>query len=417
MNLRPKIVGLKFRKVFDSRGDEAIEADIIAGEARGRSSAPSGASRGRWEVRSYPDGGVNEALRTIQRLAPSRLVGMELENLKGIDLIIHELDPTRDLSIIGGNTAYAISVASANAGASSRSIPLFRYLSDEGAFKLPYPLGNVIGGGLHARGERTDIQEFLSFPTSSRSFAEAAAANIKVHKEVACLIEKRGIKISGRGDEGAWLAPLSSEEGLEILCKACSEIEDQTGVKLRAGLDIAASTLWEEKSESYHYPRDDRRLDDGDQLEFVLELIKRYRLAYVEDPFHEESFDSFTELTKKVHNTLICGDDLFTTNIQRLERGIKAGAANAVIIKPNQVGTLTDAIAAAKLAKSAGYVPVVSHRSGETCGHEISHLAVAVQAPLIKLGVVGGERIAKINELIRIEESLGEEARMAEIRI
>ncbi|MEM2942098.1 MAG: enolase C-terminal domain-like protein, partial [Candidatus Bathyarchaeia archaeon] len=350
-------------------------------------------------------------------IAPSRLVGMEVENHKRIDSTIHELDPTKDLSVIGGNTAYAISVASANAGASSRSIPLFRYLSDHGDFRLPYPLGNVIGGGLHARGERTDIQEFLSLPTSSRSFAEAAAANIKVHKEVARLIEKKGIKIAGRGDEGAWIAPLSSEDGLEVLCKACSEIEDQTGVKLRAGVDIAASTLWQEKSESYHYPRDGRRLDGGEQLEFVLELIRRYRLAYVEDPFHEESFDSFTELTKKARNTLICGDDLFTTSVKRLERGIKVGAANAVIIKPNQVGTLTDAIAATNLAKDAGYVPVVSHRSGETCGHEISHLAVAVQAPLIKLGVVGGERIAKINELIRIEESLGEEAKMAEIRI
>lgn len=417
MSVPSAIEEVKSRKIFDSRGSEAIEIDIITSGALGRSSAPSGASKGRWEVKSYPDGGVDQALKVVQSLIARRLVGMNVDDLKSIDATLHEIDSTRDFSAIGGNTAYAISVASAMAGASSKGDPLFQHLSEGGNSELSYPLGNVIGGGLHAKGERTDIQEFLVLPTSSRTFAEAAAANVRVHKEVARLIENKGLKLSGRGDEGAWVAPLESEQALEILSKACGEVSGQTGVKLRAGVDMAASTLWNEKSDAYVYLRDDKRLDDGEQLEFVFELIKMYRLAYVEDPFHEESFDSFAELTSKVHGTLVCGDDLFATNVERLDRGIRAKAANAAIIKPNQVGTLTDAIAAASFAKQAGYVPVVSHRSGETCGPEISHLAVALQAPIIKLGVVGGERIAKINELIRIEESLGEEAKMAKIRV
>jgi enolase len=416
MSVPSVIREVRSRKIFDSRGSEAIEIDIVTEGALGRSSAPSGASKGRWEVKSYPDGGVDQALEAVQRLVGPRLAGMKVDSLKPIDAVLHKIDSTRDFITIGGNTAYAISVASAIAGASSKGIPLFQYLSERGNAELPYPLGNVIGGGLHAKGERTDIQEFLVLPTSSRSFAEAAAANIRVHKEVARLIEDRGLKLSGRGDEGAWVVPLESEQSLEILSKACGEVSGQTGVKLRAGIDMAASTLWDGKNNAYIYRRDNKRLDDGEQLEFVLELIKKYKLAYVEDPFDEDSFDSFAELTSKAHDTLVCGDDLFTTNVERLERGIRAKAANAVIIKPNQVGTLTDAIAAANFAKQADYVPVVSHRSGETCGPEISHLAVALQAPIIKLGVVGGERTAKINELIRIEESLGEKAKMAKIR-
>jgi enolase len=408
---------IKARKIFDSRGNEAVEIDVTTSQGFGRSSAPSGASKGSWEVKSYPDGGVSQALKVIKNSVTKKLVGMKIESLDLIDAAIHEIDSTHDLRKIGGNTAYALSVASAISGASSNDVPLFQYLSKTSNFSLPYPLGNVVGGGLHAKGGRTDIQEFLSLPTRSTTFTEAAAANMKVHKEAARLIETSGIEVSGKGDEGAWVAPLKTEQALDMLSKACNNISDETGVTLRIGVDMAASSLWDERDNKYVYQRDGKKLDDDGQIEFVIEIIKKYKLAYVEDPFHEESFESFAEVTSKSSDTLICGDDLFTTNVDRLDRGVKAKAGNAVIIKPNQVGTLTDAIKTANFAKKTGYMPVVSHRSGESCGPEISHLAVALQAPIIKLGVVGGERVAKINELIRIEELLGEKARLTNIRI
>jgi len=417
MSVPSIIENVKARIVFDSRGNEAIEIDVTTPRGTGRSSAPSGASKGRWEVKSYPGNEVSQAVKMVEKFVVPRLVGMTLDDFRLIDTKIRELDRTPDLSEVGGNTAYAVSLASAIAGAASRQIPLFQHLSDVRAYELPYPLGNVVGGGLHAKGDRTDIQEFLVLPTKSRTFAEAASANIRVHREAARLIEGKGIKVSGRGDEGAWVVGLRTEQALEMLSKACSIVSDATGVKLRIGVDMAASSMYDEKDKEYTYQRDDKKIDERDQLEFVLELINRYKLAYVEDPFHEESFASFAELTSKVSNTLVCGDDLFTTNVGRLRRGVEAGAGNSVIVKPNQVGTLSDAFAAAGFAKQAGYVPVVSHRSGETCGSEIAHVAVALQAPIIKLGVVGGERIAKINELIRIEEILGEKAHMAKMKI
>jgi len=417
MSVPSIIENVKARIVFDSRGNEAIEIDVTTPRGTGRSSAPSGASKGKWEVKSYPGNEVSQAVKMVEKFVVPRLVGMTLDDFRLIDTKIRELDRTPDLSEVGGNTAYAVSLASAIAGAASRQIPLFQHLSDVRAYELPYPLGNVVGGGLHAKGDRTDIQEFLVLPTKSRTFAEAASANIRVHREAARLIEGKGIKVSGRGDEGAWVVGLRTEQALEMLSKACSIVSDATGVKLRIGVDMAASSMYDEKDKEYTYQRDDKKIDERDQLEFVLELINRYKLAYVEDPFHEESFASFAELTSKVSNTLVCGDDLFTTNVERLRRGVEAGAGNSVIVKPNQVGTLSDAFAAAGFAKQAGYVPVVSHRSGETCGSEIAHVAVALQAPIIKLGVVGGERIAKINELIRIEEILGEKAHMAKMKI
>jgi enolase len=417
MNGSAVIENVKARRIFDSRGNEAIEVDVITSKSMGRSSAPSGASKGRWEVKSYPNGGVVQAIKIVEEIAAPRLTGVSVDDPKSVDAKLHQIDESRDFAKLGGNTAYAISLASAMAGAASKGIHLFKHLAETLTFALPYPLGNVIGGGLHAKGERTDIQEFLVLPVRSRNFAEAAAANIKVHREVAGLIEDKGVKLAGRGDEGAWVVPLETEQVLEILSKACGRIADETGVKLGIGLDVASSTMWNEKDGVYVYQRDKKRLDTGDQIDFMVNLVRDYKLVYVEDPFDDESFQSFSELTAKVRGILICGDDLFATNIERLKKGIKEKAGNAIIIKPNQVGTITDAFVTAKLAKEANYACVVSHRSGESCGHELAHVALALSAPIIKLGVLGGERIAKINELIRIEEVLGGQARMADTRI
>ncbi len=382
----------------------------------GRASAPSGASRGKAEVVPYPEGGVSQAIKKIDELIAPELIGMNAEEQEQTDILLHAIDGTKDFRKIGGNTAYSVSLATADAASSSYGMPLFQQLAGHLASELPYPLGNVLGGGRHARGKAPDIQEFLVLPFKAKSFSEAAKANIVVHERVGSLLKKSdGNFTGGRGDEGAWAPSMENEEALKIMTKACEEISEELGVKCGVGVDMAASTLWRPREKRYVYARDGVKRKAEEQVDFVLHLIKDYNLVYVEDPFQEEDFQSFAELTKRVKKCLISGDDLFVTNKQRLAHGIGVGAANAVIIKTNQVGTLTDAWETTKTARKARYVPVMSHRSGETTDVHIAHLAVAFQCPIIKTGVIPGDRTAKINELIRIEEGLGDRAKMSNL--
>jgi enolase len=221
----------------------------------------------------------------------------------------------------------------------------------------------------------------------------------------------------GKSDEGAWVANVGSEEAFDVLAKACEDVGGELGFECGLGIDVASSSLWNNKTKTYNYQRENKKRSPGEQLEYVLELMKKYHLVYVEDPFHEEDFEHFAELTAKVKNCLISGDDLFTTNGERLSRGVKSHAANAIIIKVNQVGTLSDASETIEIARRNGYTPIMSHRSGDTCDWHIAHLAVAFKCPVIKTGVVEGSRIAKINELIRIEEFLGDRARMSDLKM
>lgn len=402
------------RKIFNSRGEMTIEVEVITVAGFGRASAPSGASRGRAEVVPYPKGGVEEAIKKVGTLIAPELVGMEAEEQEEIDLLLHKIDGTEHFENLGGNTVYAVSLAIAEAAASSYDVPLFQHLGGHFANELPHPLGNVLGGGKHAFGKATDIQEFLVLPIKARSFTDAALANVLVHERVGSLLKKIDKSFTGgRGDEGAWAPNIENEDALNTLVKACEEVADEHGYLCKVGVDMAASTLWKPKERCYLYPRDKTKRNSGEQLDFVLNIIKKYDLVYVEDPFHEEDFENFAELTRKVKGCFICGDDLFATNSARLARGTKMNAANSVIIKVNQVGTLTDAFETIKMAKKARYIPIVSHRSGETTDTHIAHLAVAAHCPIIKTGVIGGSRVAKINELLRIEESLGNRAKMA----
>jgi len=406
------------RKVFNIRGEETIEVDVITRNGFGRASAPAGASRGKGEVVPYPEGGVDAAIKKVEKVIASKLVGVDTQRQGEIDLLLHEIDGTEDFHNIGGNTSYAVSLAIADATACSLGVPLFQHLAGRLASELPHPLGNVLGGGKHARAKAPDIQEFLVIPTRVKSFSDAAKANILIHQRVgASLVKKDPTFTGGRGDEGAWAPNLRNEDALETVVKACEEVSEETGIQCRVGLDMASSALWKPKEKCYTYSRDSVNRDSGDQLDFVLDLIKKYNLGYVEDPFHEEDFASFAKLTRKVRNCLVCGDDLFVTNKKRLAKGIEMGAANATIIKGNQVGTLTDAWEATLLAQKAEYVTVMSHRSGETTEAHIAHLAVAFRCPVIKAGVVEGARVAIINELIRIEETVGERAKMANLAL
>ena len=403
------------RKVFNNRGQETIEVDVVTVDGFGSAGAPAGASKGKAEVVSYPKGGVDAAILTFEDLVVPELIGMDSEDQNEIDALLHEIDGTENFSKIGGNTVFAVSVANAEAAATSYDLPLFKYLSGYLGNELPYPLGNVLGGGKHALGKTTDIQEYLVIPLKASCFMEAAQANIKVHEKVGALLRKVNPNFTGgTGDEGAWAPNIENEEALKLVTKACNSVSEEFAIECRPGLDVAASSFWNSEEEVYVYSMEGIKRDSGEQLEFLLHLIEKYNLAYVEDPFNEDDFNYFAELTKKVkNNCLICGDDLFVTNREKLRHGIEICAANSIIIKTNQVGTLTDAWETTRMAKNAGYIPVMSHRSGETTDTHLAHLAVGFSCPVIKSGVLHGERVTKINELIRIEENLGNRAQMA----
>ena len=402
------------RILFNSRGQETIEVDIITEDGFGSAAAPAGASTGKAEVVSYSEGGVYSSIKKLEELLIPELIGMDAEEQNEIDGLLYEIDGTDNFSNIGGNTAFAVSLANAEAAATSYDLPLFQYLSGYLGDTLPCPLGNVLGGGKHALGKTTDIQEFLVLPLNASSFVEAAKANVLAHQKIGALLRKADPNFpGGKGDEGAWAPNIENEDALRIVAQACDDVSEEMGIECRPCLDIAASSFWDPKESVYVYSMEGTKRDPGEQLEFVKYLIEEYNLVYVEDPFDEDDYESFSELTQKVDNCLICGDDLFVTNSERLARGIELGAGNSLIIKTNQVGTLTDAWETTRLAKMAGYVPVMSHRSGETTDTHIAHLAVGFSCPIIKTGVMNGERVAKINELIRIEENLGNRAQMS----
>ncbi|MDG3547308.1 phosphopyruvate hydratase [Methanobacterium formicicum] len=400
------IENIGIRKILDSRGNATVEIDVTTETGFGRAAAPSGASTGALEAVAFPEDGIDSILNTFQERVKTELVGINAEETFLIDDILKEIDGTDNLSSLGGNVTVAISLATAKAAASSYDMPLYMFLGGNLKNEIPYPLGNMINGGAHAGKNAPDIQEFLVVPVGAKNITEAVFANSSVHKKIGELIKVKDAQFTGgKGDEGGWAPNLSNYEALEIQSKACEEISDETGIKVRPSLDLAPSELWD--GSKYVYGREGVNRDTGEQIDFVEEIIDTYKMFFVEDPLREEDFEGFSQLTKKVGNKcIICGDDIFVTNSELLSKGIERGAANAIIIKPNQIGTLSDTYKTVKLAKDNNYTPVVSHRSGETTDETIAHLAVAFGAPLIKTGAIGGERIAKLNELIRIQEEM-----------
>ncbi|MCC7551773.1 MAG: phosphopyruvate hydratase [Methanobacterium sp.] len=402
------IEDIRVRKILDSRGNPTLEVDVITWNGFGRAAAPSGASTGSREVVAFPAGGVDGIIEEVEDIISAELIGMDAEDLLEIDLVLKEIDGTENLSAIGGNTTVAVSMAVAKAAASSYNLPLYRFLGGNMPSQLPYPLGNMINGGAHAGKNAPDIQEFLILPVGATNITEAVFTNTTVHRRIR---EKIAVKDSlftgGKGDEGGWAPNLTNQEALEIQASSCEEISDETGVLVKPCLDMAASEFWDTEKEKYIYSKEGVQRDTGEQVDYVNEIIDTYGMFYVEDPIREGDFQGFADLTQKSgKKCLICGDDLFVTNVGILDEGIKQGAGNSIIIKPNQIGTLSDTYATVNLARTNKYVPVVSHRSGETTDETIAHLAVAWMSPIIKTGALGGERIAKLNELIRIEEEM-----------
>jgi len=400
------VTDVSLRRVLDSRGNPTVEADVLTESGGfGRAAAPSGASTGEYEAVERP---ASEAIAAAREDAVPRLVGeVHAGNQREVDRALHAADGTEDFSGIGANSAVAISMAAAKAGANVLGAPLYQHLG--GTFRgesFPIPLGNVVGGGEHAA-DATDIQEFLAAPVGAPSVSEAIFANAAVHQEVHEVLQERGYP-SGKGDEGAWAPSIDDAEAFEIVDEATKTVADDVGFEIRFGLDVAAAEMYDPDAAggdgAYVYSDTERSTEE--QVEYIADLVGEYDLKYVEDPLDEDDYDGFAALTEQVGDrTLVCGDDLFVTNVERLGTGIQQGAANSILVKPNQIGTLSDAFDAIELAVENGYGHVVSHRSGETEDATIAHLAVATDAPFIKTGAVGGERTAKLNELIRIEDN------------
>ena len=394
-----RISGVSLRRVLDSRGNPTVEADVLTVSGGfGRAAAPSGASTGEHEAIELPPG---EAIAAARKHAIPRLVEeVHAGNQREVDAALRGADGTENFSELGANSAVAISMAAAEAGADVLGAPLYQHLG--GAFRgnnFPIPLGNVVGGGEHAA-DATHIQEFLAAPVGAPSVQEAVFANAAVHEEVGALLAERGVA-AAKGDEGAWAPAIDDAEAFEVVAEACDAVAEEFGFEVGFGLDIAATELWD--GSAYQYGDDSR--SPAEQVEYVASLVDEYDLVYVEDPLEEDDFAGFADLTERVGDrTLVCGDDLFVTNVERLQQGIEQEAGNSILIKPNQIGTLSAAFDAIELATRNGLTPVVSHRSGETEDTTIAHLAVATDAPFIKTGTVGGERTAKLNELIRIAE-------------
>ena len=392
------IKDINLRKIIDSRGNPTVEADIVTNEGFGRAAAPAGASTGTFEAQAWPKNNVDLGISNAKENVIPSLIGIASNDQETFDETIKGKDGTKNLQNVGGNIAVALSLACAKAAADSKNIPLFEHVSKTKSYSIPAPMSNVLGGGAHAIGG-TDIQEYLvtSFDNDVNTAIETNAA---VHKEVAKILKEKFPNIAlGKGDEGAWVAPLENVEALELVTKAVDNVQKETGVEVRTGLDVAASEFY--KNGKYVYK--EQTLAPDEQVDFMLGLIEEYDLHSVEDPLDQNDFESWASLTDQT-DSLIIGDDLYVTNSKRLKEGIEKKSTNSILIKPNQIGTLTDTIKAVEMAKGAEMATVISHRSGETTDTSIAHLGVAFESHAIKTGIMGGERIAKLNELVRISE-------------
>lgn len=400
------IRSVRARVCYDSRGDETVEVEVEVDGVEGRACAPRGASAGRYEVIAFGEGGAKGTVRLIGEYSP-KLIGADASDIALVTRLLREIDGTDNFSRIGGAAAYAIGIAVAEAAAKKKGVPLYQLLSPNGPYQLPYPIGNVLCGGKHAGPGSPDIQEFLVCPVGANGISEALRMNILVHREVYKLIRKRDpLFTGGKGDEGGWAPRMGDEEGFEVVSTAVKNVVEATGVEMRLGVDVAASSMWDEKAKTYVYGKAGVKRSAGEQLEYIIDLVRRYALFYVEDPLHEEAYEEFAELTRRLKGVFVVGDDLFVTNATRLLKGAELRAANAAILKVNQVGTLGDALRFAESAERHGYALISSHRSGDTTDAHLAHIAVGTRSKMMKSGVVGGERLSKLNELLRIGEGL-----------
>ena len=409
------------REILDSRGNPTLEAEVLAGEdIVGRAAVPSGASTGRYEAlelrdreKRYGGRGVERAVENVNSILAPVVIGRDVFDQEGLDQALIEADGTRDKSNLGANAILGVSMAAAHAAAEAMKVPLYRYLGGVRAKQMPVPMMNIINGGVHADNS-LDIQEFMIVPAEKEGFREQLRVCAEVYHSLKSLLKDRGLHTSV-GDEGGFAPDFKdTREALRTLRDAVEKAGYRMGRDIRIALDVAASELYDPDRKVYCFPGEGREKGEevirttGEMTDYYLDLISEFPICSIEDPLDEEDWDGWSALTGKIGDRVqLVGDDLFTTNAERLEKGIRLGAANAVLIKVNQIGTLTEAFETMKLAQEAGYNTVISHRSGETEDTTIADIAVAFNAGQIKTGApCRSERVAKYNRLLRIEEGL-----------
>tara|TARA_B100000686_G_scaffold150850_1_gene158147 strand:+ start:1216 stop:2415 length:1200 start_codon:yes stop_codon:yes gene_type:complete len=397
-----KIKNIKGRQVFDSRGNPTVEAEVFLENGNNASAiVPSGASTGTYEAfelrdknnKNYLGKSVFKAVENINGPITKALNNLEISDQKKIDTTLIDLDETDQKKKLGANSILAVSIASCKLAAIEKNTSLYKYLGNSKSYQLPIPLLNIINGGVHAK-NNLDIQEFMIRPEKVKSFSEAIRRSFLVIQNLKGMVDTTNV-----GDEGGFAPNLSSnEEAIKLIMKAIEKSGFKTGEDVSICLDIAANELNEKKT-----------------IDYYSELIKKYPIKSIEDPFIEDDWESWKKFTKET-NIQIVGDDLFATNIKRLQKGIKEKSANAILVKPNQIGTVSETLDVINLAHKSGFKTIISHRSGDSEDTFIADLAVATNSSQIKTGSLNrSERVAKYNRLLRIEEELGNSAKIAKV--
>lgn len=409
------------RQILDSRGNPTVEVDIITDEdVLGRAAVPSGASTGIHEAvelrdndkKVYLGKGVLKAVENVNNIISEKLLGWEVADQTGIDQILIELDETANKSKLGANAMLAVSMAAAKAAAQETGLPLFRYIGGTNAKILPIPMMNILNGGAHAD-NKIDFQEFMVMPIGAKSFSEGLRWGVEIFHALKIVLKKKGYS-TNVGDEGGFAPNIqSNEEAIETVMEAITAAGYKPGTEIGIAMDAANSELWNEKEKQYIFHKSDGKKMSSEQLvKYWESWANQYPIISIEDGMAEDDWDGWKYLTETLGKKCqLVGDDLFVTNVERLQRGIDTGIGNALLVKVNQIGTVTETINAVSLAQHNNYNTIMSHRSGETEDTTIADLAVALNCGQIKTGSASRtDRMAKYNQLIRIEEMLGENA-------
>lgn len=408
------------REILDSRGNPTVEVEVYLEDgSMGRAGVPSGASTGAFEAVELRDGdadrylgkGVLDAVDNVNEIIAMELIGLDSEDQAGIDQMMIELDGTPNKAKLGANAILGVSLAVAKATAASLSLPLYRYIGGVNGKQLPVPMMNILNGGSHAD-NNVDIQEFMVMPVGATSFAEGLRMCAEVFHNLKMVLKSEGLN-TAVGDEGGFAPDLkSNEDALKYIVMAIKKAGFKPGEDFRIAMDPASSEFYDAERKLYILASENRELTSTEMVDYYAELIEKYPIVSIEDGLAEEDWDGFIYMNEKLGDRLqIVGDDLFVTNTERLAKGIKLGAANSILVKVNQIGTLTETLNAIEMAQKAGYTAVISHRSGETEDTTIADIAVATNAGQIKTGAPSrSDRVAKYNQLLRIEDELGDVA-------
>lgn len=417
------IIGVYGREILDSRGNPTVEVEVYLEDgAIGRAAVPSGASTGAFEAVELRDGdkerflgkGVLDAVRNVNEIIATEIVGMNAFDQVAIDKLMIDLDGTDNKGKLGANALLGVSMAVAKAAANSLGLPLYQYIGGVNAKTLPVPMMNILNGGEHAD-NNVDIQEFMVMPVGAKSFAEALRMGAEIFHNLKKVLKEKGLNTSV-GDEGGFAPNLTSnEEALEVIIVAIKSAGYKPGEDVMLALDVAATEIYNKEEGKYELTGEGLVKTSEEMVEFYNDLVEKYPIISIEDGLDEEDWEGWKLLTEKLGGKIqLVGDDLFVTNTKRLSRGIENDTANSILIKLNQIGTLTETLDAIEMAKRAGYTAVISHRSGETEDATIADLVVAVNAGQIKTGAPSRtDRVAKYNQLLRVEDMLDNSSKFA----